>query len=232
MPASQEATRVIAIRHGETAWNAEMRMQGQLDVPLNDVGLWQAARVAEALADETFDAVYSSDLARARQTAEPLAAAHRLPVIEDRGLRERCFGVFQGLTFDEVAARWPEGSRRWRQREPDFAPQGAESLVEFSQRCVGAVARLAAAHPGRTIAVVAHGGVMDCLYRAATRVELQAARSWLLGNASINRLLYTPQGFTLVGWSDTAHLDRPPLDESDEGESSPPPAVDRMGFAA
>ena len=232
MPGSQEATRVFAIRHGETAWNAEMRMQGQLDVPLNEVGLWQAGRMAAALSDETFDAVYSSDLARARQTAEPLAAAHRLPVLEDAGLRERCFGVFQGLTFDEVAARWPDGSRRWREREPDFAPEGAESLVLFSERCVGAVARLAAAHPGRTIAVVAHGGVMDCLYRAATRVALQAPRSWLLGNASINRLLHTPQGFTLVGWSDTAHLDLPPLDEADEGEGSAAVRVDKMGYAA
>jgi probable phosphoglycerate mutase len=228
---AQQPTRVIAIRHGETAWNAEARMQGQLDVPLNDVGRWQAGRVAAALADETIDALYSSDLARALQTAEPLAQAHRLPILEDPGLRERCFGVFQGLTFDEVAARWPEPSRRWRQREPDFAPEGAESLRRFSARCVGAAARLAAAHPGQTIALVAHGGVLDCLYRAATRVELQAPRSWLLGNAGINRLLHTPQGFTLVGWSDTAHLEIAPLDEADEGEAQAP-ARDRMGYAA
>lgn len=228
---AQQATRIIAIRHGETAWNAETRMQGQLDIPLNDVGRWQAERVAVALADETLDALYSSDLARALQTAEPLARACGLEVVTDTGLRERCFGVFQGLTFDEVAARWPEDSRRWRRREPDFAPEGAESLRRFSARCVAATAHLAAAHSGQTIAIVAHGGVLDCLYRAATRVELQAARSWLLGNAGINRLLYTPQGFTLVGWSDTRHLDEAPLDEADEGESLFP-VRDRMGYAA
>jgi probable phosphoglycerate mutase len=82
------------------------------------------------------------------------------------------------------------------------------------------VARLAAAHPGQTIAVVAHGGVMDCLYRAAARLELDAPRSWQLGNASINRLLYTPQGFTLVGWSDTYHLEEVSLDESVDGETA------------
>ena len=216
-----EATRVIAIRHGETAWNVELRLQGQLDIALNAVGRRQAERLAAALADERFDAVYASDLQRASQTAQPLACAQGLTVRLDAGLRERSFGVFEGLTFDEVAARWPEDSRRWRLREPDFAPRGAESLRAFSGRCVQTCERLAAAHRGGTIAIVAHGGVMDCLYRAATRVELQASRSWLLGNAGINRLLHTPQGFTLVGWSDIRHLEDLPLDEADEGEAGP-----------
>ena len=228
---AEQATRIIAIRHGETAWNAETRMQGQFDVPLNDVGRWQAGRIAGALADDTIDVLYSSDLARAVQTAEPLARASGRPIVTDAGLRERCFGVFQGLTFAEVEARWPDQSRRWRRREPDFAPEGAETLRQFSARCVAAATRLAAAHPGQTIALVAHGGVMDCLYRAATRVALQAPRSWMLGNASINRLLYTPQGLTLVGWSDTHHLDVAPLDEADEGEGRPA-LPDSMGYAA
>jgi probable phosphoglycerate mutase len=227
----QEATRVIAIRHGETAWNAEARMQGQLDVPLNDVGRWQAARAAGALADESIDAIWSSDLARALQTAEPLARHAGLPVRTDAGLRERCFGVFQGLTFAEVEARWPEDSRRWRQREPDFAPAGAETLRRFAARCVTTAARIAAAHPGQTIAIVTHGGVLDSLYRAAAGIGLQSSRSWLLANAGINRLLFTPQGFTLVGWADTGHLDVAPLDEADEGETTPP-AADKMGYAA
>ncbi|MDQ6681319.1 MAG: histidine phosphatase family protein [Pseudomonadota bacterium] len=227
----QRPTRVIAVRHGETAWNAETRMQGQLDVPLNDVGRWQARRTGSALADEEIDALYSSDLARALQTAEPIAQACGQAVVADAGLRERCFGVFQGLTFGEIEARWPEDSRRWREREPDFAPAGAETLNRFFARCIAAATRLVAAHPGQTIVLVAHGGVMDCLYRAATRIELQAPRSWLLGNASINRLLYTPQGFSLVGWSDTGHLEAEPLDEADEGEV-PPPVADRMGYAA
>lgn len=226
-----QATRIIAIRHGETAWNVAMRMQGQLDVELNEVGRWQAERVAAALADEPLDAIYSSDLLRATQTADALARGRARAVVTDRGLRERCFGVFEGHTFDEVAARWPDASRRWRRREPDFAPDGAESLREFAARCVGTTLRLAAAHPGQTIAVVAHGGVMDCLYRAATHIELQAPRSWLLGNAGINRLLHTAQGLCLVGWSDTAHLDEMPLDEADEGEVRPVRA-DRMGYAA
>ena len=226
-----EPTRIVAVRHGETAWNVELRMQGQLDVPLNDTGRWQAARLAEALADEPFDAIYASDLARAFETAQIVAHAQGRAVIADAHLRERCFGVFQGLTFDEVAARWPDGARRWRQREPDYAPEGAESLEAFAARAVAAVDRLAAAHPGQSIAVVTHGGVLDSLYRAAARVALQPARSWALGNASINRLLHTAQGFALVGWNDTAHLERPPLDEADEGEGRRV-VPDRMGYAA
>ena len=100
--------------------------------------------------------------------------------------------------------------RRWREREPDFAPGGGETLEGFYARCVGCASALAARHPGQTIALVAHGGVLDCLYRAATRLGLQAARSWSLGNASVNRLLWHGDGFTLVGWNDAAHLEGGP----------------------
>ena len=209
----QTLTRVIAIRHGETAWNVDTRIQGQLDIPLNDTGRWQARRMAQALADEPLQAIYASDLGRAHQTATALADATGLPVHADIGLRERGFGIFQGLTFKEIEARWPHESERWRKRDPDFGPEGGETLSAFYARCISTAERLAAAHPGETIALVAHGGVMDCLYRAASRIDLRAPRTWQLGNASINRLLYTGDGFTLVGWSDTQHLDAAALDE-------------------
>ncbi len=201
------ATRVIAVRHGETAWNVASRVQGQLDVPLNARGEWQVRRLAKAVADEAISAVYASDLLRAWQTALAIAEPLGLAVVADAGLRERGFGVFEGMTFQEIRERWPALSDRWRRRDPTFGPEGGENLIDFSARCIAAASRLAAAHPGETIAVVAHGGVMDCLYRAAARVALDAPRSWQLGNASINRLLYTPRGFTLIGWSDTQHLE-------------------------
>ena len=217
--AAQQVTRVLAIRHGETAWNVDSRIQGQLDIPLNDTGRWQAHRLARAVAEEGISAVYSSDLLRALETAQSVARGCGQPITTDTGLRERGFGVFEGLTFREIEARWPEQSERWRKRDPAFGPEGGEMLQDFYARCVATASRLAAAHPGETIALVAHGGVMDCLYRAASRVALDAPRSWLLGNASINRLLYTPQGFTLVGWSDTCHLEDNALDESSDGET-------------
>jgi probable phosphoglycerate mutase len=219
----EQATRVLAIRHGETAWNVDTRIQGQLDIPLNDTGRWQAERLAKAVADEGITAVYSSDLLRAYQTAQAIGHACRLPIRTDTALRERGFGEFQGHTYKEIAERWPEQSELWRKRDVDFQPGGSgESLRVFFERCVGVATRLAAAHPGETIALVAHGGVMDCFYRAASRLELQAPRSWQLGNASINRLLYAPGGFSLIGWSDTQHLDSGSLDESN----------DRVGHAA
>jgi len=217
---AQQVTRVLAIRHGETAWNVDARIQGHLDIPLNETGRWQAQRLALALVEEGIEAIYASDLLRALETAQAVSAGSGRGVVTDVGLRERGFGEFEGLTFKEIEQRWPDQSERWRKRDPSFGPSGGETLLEFYTRSVATVTRLADAHPGQTIAVVAHGGVMDCLYRAATRLDLQAPRSWQLGNASINRLLYTPQGFTLVGWSDTWHLEDVALDEASDGDTS------------
>jgi probable phosphoglycerate mutase len=203
----QDPTRILLLRHGQTAWNAEMRIQGQLDIPLDATGLWQAERLALALGGEDIQALYSSDLQRACQTAAPLAAATGLAVQRDPALRERGFGRFEGSTYADVEAQWPEEALRWQRREPDFGPGGGEPLQAFYDRSVRAVQTLAERHPGQSLAVVAHGGVLDCLYRAATRIGLQAPRTWQVANATINRLLWTPEGFSLVGWNDASHLD-------------------------
>lgn len=202
-----EFTRLIAVRHGETAWNVDTRIQGQLDIPLNTTGVWQAGRVGEALREESISAVYSSDLCRAWQTAEAIAAAQGLDVLPDLGLRERGFGAFEGLTFARIDAELPEQARLWRTRDPEFAPAGGESLVVFRERVLRTVDAIALRHQGELVGIVAHGGVMDILYRAATRQTLQALRTWQLGNATVNRLLWTPDGLSLVGWNDAAHLD-------------------------
>ncbi|MFO1329687.1 MAG: histidine phosphatase family protein [Rubrivivax sp.] len=204
-------TRVLVVRHGETAWNAELRIQGHTDIELNPRGQWQAQQLALALADEVLHAVYSSDLRRAHDTAQPAARAAGLPVQHHTGLRERGFGRFEGLTFSEIDQRWPEDARRWRQRDTDFAPGGGEALTGFHARCVAAAGELAARHRGQSILLVSHGGVLDCLYRAATGAALDAPRSWALGNAAVNRLLHTDAGFTLVGWNDTRHLADEPV---------------------
>ena len=210
-----EPTRIIAIRHGETAWNVNTRIQGQLDIGLNETGRWQAHREALALAGEPIAALYSSDLLRAWDTALSISNATGLAVQTVEGLRERGFGVFEGKTFQQVEALWPEQALRWRKREPAFEPEGGESLLRFRERITQTMQTLAEQHPGEQIAMVAHGGVMDVLYRAATRQEIQAPRTWDLGNAAINRLLWTPEGLTLVGWADTQHLDDDEaLDES------------------
>jgi 2,3-bisphosphoglycerate-dependent phosphoglycerate mutase len=209
------ATRIIAIRHGETAWNVDTRIQGQLDIGLNDKGRWQAAQAGRALADDTLDAVYASDLSRAFETAQTIArlAASQQVVRAHAGLRERAFGKFQGQTYAAIEAQWPDEARLWRIRDPDFAPEGGETPNQVMARVAQTVGEIAARHLGQQIVLVSHGGVMDMLYRLATRQSVSATRTWELGNAAINRLLWTPEALTLVGWADTHHLDAAGLDE-------------------
>ncbi|WP_048439624.1 histidine phosphatase family protein [Caenimonas sp. SL110] len=210
-----EATRIIAVRHGETSWNVDARIQGQMDIGLNDTGRWQARRVGEALASEEISAVYSSDLGRAHQTAQSIAEVAGIPVVPDEGLRERGFGMFEGKTFSEIHESWPDHAHNWRKRIPEWEPpEGGESLLKLRERVMKTMQALAARHPGQQIVVVAHGGVLDTLYRIATGQEVNSPRTWELPNGAINRLLWTPEGFTLVGWSDTQHLDDEASDEN------------------
>ena len=206
-----QATRIIAVRHGETAWNVATRIQGQLDIGLNARGRWQAAQVAQALSGEPLQAVYASDLARAWDTAQAIAQASAAGLTPHLGLRERGFGEFEGQTHAAIETNWPEYALRWRQRDPDWAPPGGESLTTLRERIRRTVDELAGAHIGQQIVLVAHGGVLDALYRLATGQAIQAPRSWQLGNATINRLLWTPEGLSLVGWSDARHLESEPL---------------------
>ena len=210
------STRIIAVRHGETDWNAGARIQGQCDIALNDKGRWQAERAAQSLwtAGEPLGAIYSSDLSRAHATAQAIAAAYGMVVTIDAGLRERSFGEFEGQSFDELERRWPQDAARWRARDATWAPPGGETLAELGERVRAVTDTLARRHPGEQIVLVAHGGVLDMMYRIATRQGVDAQRNWALGNASINRLLWTPGGLSLVGWSDTRHLDEDWRDEA------------------
>ncbi len=213
-----QATRILAIRHGETAWNVDTRIQGQLDIALNDTGLWQAERVGLALSEEDIHAVYSSDLGRAFQTAQAIAhaptRARPVSLTPTPALRERHFGHLQGQTWAAIEADWPADAKLWRSRDPHWSPQGGESLLVLRERIARCVDALASQHRGEHIVLVAHGGVMDVLYRLATQQDIQAPRTWHLGNAAINRLLWTPQGLSLVGWGDVSHFERTSRDES------------------
>ena len=214
--ASASPTRITAVRHGETAWNAITRLQGQLDIDLNDLGRWQAERVGAALADSALQVIYSSDLCRAHHTAQAIARHSGIAPPDIRthpGLRERCFGRFEGLTYAQVGDLHPEEALRWKQRDPVWAPPGGESQTQVFERVHAVLGAIAAAHPGAHIAIVTHGGVLDVFYRLATGQGISAARTWELGNCAINRLLWTPQALTLVGWADTGHLEEGPRDE-------------------
>jgi probable phosphoglycerate mutase len=212
----QEATRLIAIRHGETAWNAAHRLQGHRDIPLSDQGRAQAQAAARALTEDggagsAIAAVYASDLARAFETGRAIAEAAHAPITAVHDLRERNFGDWEGRSYAELSVEFPAEAERWRKRDPQWSPPGAtENLLQFRERISRTVQGLAARHPGEQIAIVTHGGVLDVLYRLAARLGIQAARTWELGNCVINRLLWTPEGgLTLVGWNDARHLENP-----------------------
>jgi broad specificity phosphatase PhoE len=146
-------TTLLLARHGETDWNREGRWQGWADPPLNDTGREQARRLAEELRAMPFDAVYSSDLRRAHETAEILAAPHEVPVLVDPGLREIDIGSWSGLTRAEIAERFPDGGR----------PDG-ESHEEHAARVRAAVVRIARDHLGERILLVGHGGTIRSIH--------------------------------------------------------------------
>ena len=157
-------TRILLARHGETDWNRIGRWQGHADLPLNDAGRGQAVELAEGLAGDGIAAIYTSDLMRASQTARVVADRLGLAVIEDAGLREIDVGSWSGFTRAEVERRFPEGYARWLDGE---IGHDGETREELTERVVGAVERIAAAHPDDTILVVTHGGAIRALRRYA-----------------------------------------------------------------
>jgi probable phosphoglycerate mutase len=216
---SSAPTDILLIRHGETAWNAERRLQGHLDIPLNDEGERQAALLAGALAHEPVDVLVASDLQRARQTAQAVADRRGLALVIDPALRERGYGGFEGLLYSEIEQRFPREFTAWQVRDVDAAlPPGrnvGESFRAFFDRATGAILALAATHPGRTLALVAHGGVLECAYRLARGLPLETPRDFKVYNASINRFRFHPATSTLElrSWGEVDHLRPAVLDE-------------------
>jgi len=207
-------TQLILIRHGETDWNRERRFQGQTDIDLNTAGHQQAQRLADALAGERIDHLYSSDLRRALQTAQPTAQRLGLTPVTDPGLREQHFGPFEGLLASEVPHRLPEVWAQWVRHDPHYEPEGGESLHRFFERVLATLRRIAAAHRGQTLMVVTHGGALDMVWRAIHGHTLAAPRDCMIPNCGINRLQLDGDTLRIVQWADDAHLQGLPAQPS------------------
>lgn len=201
-------TEFIVIRHGETAWNAEGRIQGHLDSPLNEEGLAQALLVGDRVAREPFSQLYCSDLGRALQTAQPIADRSGRRVWSDARLRERNLGLFQGLTGAECERSSPEHYARFKQREPDHVIPGGESVRQVYERVSGVFVDFAHKHEGERVVVVTHGGVLDALYRFAAGVALEVPRTFPIFNASVNRVACDDGRWSVRLWGDISHLTR------------------------
>ena len=199
-------TELLFIRHGETDWNRQQRFQGQIDVPLNATGHAQAARVAARLAADRHDALITSDLLRARETAAPLALAWDRPAVALAGLREQNFGILEGLDVPTIKARHPDLWMRWLEHRADFALPGGESLRQFHTRVMTAVRELVESHAGSRLAVVTHGGVLDMLWRSAYGLPLDGLRACEIPNTGLNRLRWVAGGLQVESWGDAEHL--------------------------
>lgn len=199
-------TRLCLVRHGETDWNVEKRLQGHMDIPLNATGQKQAQCTAANLAHQPITAIYSSDLERAMSTAQAAATHLQLPVQAMTELRERHCGIFQGLTQDEARARYGADYDRYRGRDPHFAIPGGETLLQVAERVKTCLTRLCQAHPDETILVVSHGGVLDIAHRLATAKPLETPRDFLISNAALNWIEYRSNSWHLIAWDEKPHL--------------------------
>jgi probable phosphoglycerate mutase len=206
-------TRICLVRHGETPWNAERRIQGQIDIGLNDTGQRQAVAAGRWLRGANVKALYSSDLLRALLTAEAIGAALGLSPVLVPQLRERCYGVFEGLTYAEARGRFPEGYAAFERRDADYDFGNGESLKTLFARVTGKLVELAAAHAGQSIVVVVHGGVLDIVNRFVRGNPLEMPRDFLIPNAGLNWIAAVDGAWCIESWGDTAHLDAGALDE-------------------
>ncbi len=208
---SSAAVDFCLIRHGETDWNREARMQGHADVGLNAQGRAQAEQVAQALQNEVFDVLYASDLSRAADTAAAIARLRQpaLAVQHTPLLRERDYGRFQGMTLAEVEAIEPDAAQRWRSREAGFAPDGGETLLQFAARMDAWLQDCVQRHAGQRVAVVTHGGVLDIVWRLVHGVAVDVPRAWPLPNTGVSRLRWQAGQWQLLDWGNTQHLSEP-----------------------
>lgn len=203
-------TTILALRHGETRWNVEERFQGHGDSPLTDTGRRQVAALARRLKTMTFDRLVSSDLGRARASAEIIAAATGHALETETRLRERHYGVLEGLGITQIKAEHAAILARFNADDPDYVIPEGESHRMVYQRHIAWVEELLAEHPGRTVAIVIHGGVLDSLFRFAARLPLSQPRCYVTTNASLNIFshgrFYGTDRWVIQKWGDTGHM--------------------------
>lgn len=211
-------TKLCLIRHGETAWNTERRLQGHTDIPLNARGEVQARQMAQALknADLAFDVLYTSDLKRASDTANALVELFGVVASVDSALRERHFGALQGLSISEAPLLRPDIWQAHISRDLDHELEGGESIQQFALRVQNILDRIQQRHQGETVLLVSHGGTLDMMYRIASKQALDTQRIVSVPNASLNWLTHTPDlGWLVERWADTRHLGGAALENVD-----------------
>ncbi len=210
-------TRFCLVRHGETDWNVERRLQGHTDIDLNAHGKRQATQMAMALKVIAleFDVLYTSDLMRAAKTAKAIEEIFGVPSIVDPALRERNLGALQGLTTSDALQIEAELWEIHLSRDLDHTLRGGESITQFADRIHGALEKIRLQHLGKTILLVSHGGALDMMYRLASNQALAAEKVVNVPNASLNWISHDGEAWKVDSWADTSHLDGLALDNLD-----------------
>jgi len=204
------ATRICFIRHGETDWNVDKRIQGHIDIPLNETGRSQAVAMAFNAGHHSFSAIYSSDLIRAFETAQVLAKRESVPVTKLPQLRERHYGFFEGQVKDDLHQH-PEAYAKYKARDLEYDFETGETIPALAARVDDAVHQMVSHHDGETIAAVTHAGVLDILYRRATGRPLHTPRDFTIPNCALNWFVFDNhgpggKGWHVEAWDDHHHL--------------------------
>jgi probable phosphoglycerate mutase len=207
---TQPKTTLLVIRHGETVWNSEQRFQGHGDSALTEAGRNQVIALGRRMQEINFDTLISSDLGRTRETASIISGFTGHPVGLDSRLRERNYGIFEGLTVPEIKARHSAVYDRFNTDDPDFILPGGESLRQHYQRNVAFFEETLSGKFGSKVAVVAHGGVLDSIFRYVAGLPLEHPRCYISPNASLAIIthgsFYGTSRWVIETWGDVGHL--------------------------
>lgn len=199
-------TKIIFVRHGQTEWNVLGRYQGQTDIALSPLGIEQAEKLAAHFPVDKVEAVYSSDLVRALTTARCVADRFGLTVESRPELRELNFGDWEGLTYDEIVAKWPDALNNFFQHPDVLEIPHGESFPKLRKRALDAVEKIVACHPNQTVAVFAHGAILRTILTAALHMDLKYVWTIRQFNTAVNIVTYTEHGTTVELLNGTGHL--------------------------
>jgi len=200
--------RLLLVRHGETDWNYEHRLQGQQDLPLNETGIQQVELLASHLAAEPFDAAYSSDLDRAYETARIINQHHDLVIRKDERLREIAFGKYEGLTYKDIQSRYPQEYSTWI-NDHSVATHGGETVGQLGARVGALLTQIEADTHTQTVLIVGHGGPLRMLIALALRMSPDKYWRFRMGNTSVSEVQANQKNWVLTRLNDQTHLSEP-----------------------
>ena len=200
------ATEITIIRHGETIWNAQQRIQGHRNSKLSENGIRQAGLVAKSLAKREFDVLISSDLERAAETAGIINKLLQLPLEYNKNMRERSFGIVEGMTLAEMKEKFPREYRSYKERELGFKFSGGESIEQLFNRVTSEIEAIARKFENKKVLIVSHGLVLETMMYKTFNIKLNSPRVFSINNSSISSFYIDRDNWFLKEWGVIEHL--------------------------